>query len=173
MSGIGNKIKREIEEDEIWLLRWLEKHLKHVFHLNIHFHTKNLNKMGLNTLTLTDLNVHTGVVTVSDNQTPANLYTGTLSNIQVSDSDTTQDTAVSDPSVANTIDVQAVSNTGGSLVNIKADFTSQGNASPAPGSTAIAVPDGTVFTGLTGQATLINQIPVTPPAPTLNLNINF
>ena len=130
--------------------------------------------MGLNNLTLTDKLVHTGVVSVSDKSDgTGNNYTGTLANIQVVDSDTTQDTASADPNVANTVDVQAVSNTGGSTVNVTADFTSQGNATPPAGSTAVPIPDGTVITGLKGVATLINNIPTTPPPPALNLNITF
>lgn len=143
-----------------------KKHKKHKhrhkhLQLNIHFHNKHKHfKMSLNSITLADKNVHTGVVSVIDTVS-GNTLTGTLSNLTAVDSDTTQDTAAVDPNVANTIDVQAVTNTGGSLVNVTADFTSQGNA---------GIPDGTVFTAVPGQATIINAIPTTPqPA----LQINF
>jgi hypothetical protein len=159
---------RFIEEKEIALLNWLEKHLQHYFHLNIHFHTKNLNTMGLNALTITDNLTHTGLVTVSDNN--GNTYTGTLANLQVVDGDPTQDASSVDPTTANTLDVKAVAPKGGETISFTADFTSQGNATPPVGSSAIPVPDGTTFPGLKGTATIINSIPTTP---TLNLNVTF
>lgn len=130
----------------------------HRYKLRIHFHNSNNQQMA-NSLTLTDKDVHTGLLSVTDSLT-GNTLTGTLSNIVVTDSDTTQDTASSDTTKPNTIDVQAVSNSGGSVVSVTADFTSQGNA---------GIADGTVFTGLKAQGTLINAIP-TAPQPVLNLN---
>ena len=168
MSGIKQELEKKLEEREIAFLFWFEKHFRHHFRLNIHFNIKNLNQMSLNALTLTDTLVHTGLITVGDAN--GNTYQGTLANVQISDSDTTQDTAVADPTAPNTIDVQAVSPKGGSTVNFSADFTSQGNATPAAGSSAIAIPDGTVFPGLKGSATLINTLPTTAQ---LNLNVTF
>jgi hypothetical protein len=164
MSGI----KKELEEIEIRFLLWFERHFRHHFHLNIHFNIKNCNKMALNALTITDTAVHTGLITVGD--ASGNTYQGTLANVVISDSDTTQDTAVPDPTAPNTIDVQAVTPKGGSTVNFSGDFTSQGNSTPAAGSTAIAIPDGTVFPGLKGTATLINALTSNTQ---LNLNVTF
>lgn len=134
------------------------KHRHKRYRLNIHFHNSNNQQMA-NSLTLTDKNVHTGLLSVTDSVT-GNTLTGTLSNIVVTDSDTTQDTATADATKPNTIDVQAVSNTGGSVVDVVADFTSQGN----PG-----IADGTVFAKLSAKGTLVNAIPTTPQ-PTLNIN---
>lgn len=130
----------------------------HRYKLRIHFHNSNNQQMA-NSLTLTDKDVHTGLLSVTDSLT-GNTLTGTLSNIVVTDSDPTQDAASVDTTKPNTIDVQAVSNSGGSVVSVTADFTSQGN-------TGIA--DGAVFSGLKAQGTLINAIPTTPQ-PVLNLN---
>lgn len=136
------------------------KKKKRRFRLNIHFHNSNYHHMSLNSVTLTDKNVKTGLISVVDTVT-GNALTGTLANIQAVDSDTTVDTVAVDPKAANTIDVQAVANAGGSVINVTADFTSVGNA---------GITDGTVFTGIKGQATVVNQIPTTPqPA----LAINF
>lgn len=159
---------RFIEEQEIKLLNWLERHLRHHFHLNIHFHTKNCNTMGLNSLTITDNLVHTGLVTVTDAN--GNTYTGTLANLAVVDGDATQDTSSVDSASANTLDIKAVTPKGGETISFTADFTSQGNATPPTGSSTIPVPDGTVIPGLKGTATVINAIPTTP---TLNLNVTF
>lgn len=124
--------------------------------------------MGLNSLTITDNAVHTGLVTVTDDK--GNAYTGTLANIAVADSDATQDTSSVDSTTSNTIDVKAIAPKGGEQVAVTADFTSQGNGTPAAGSSALPVVDGTVFPGLKGLATIINAIPTVP---NLSLNITF
>lgn len=124
--------------------------------------------MSLNTLTLTDTLTHTGVISVTDLK--GNTYSGTLANIQVQVSDPTQDTIVADPTKANTIDVTDVLPNGGTSAVVKADFTSQGNATPPSGSTATAIPDGTVFPGLSVTVTIVNAIPSTVQ---LQLAVNF
>jgi uncharacterized protein YdgA (DUF945 family) len=113
---------------------------------------------SINSITLTDNQPHTGLITVVDGA--GNTYTGTLSNVVVTPADPTQDKATVDPTTPNTIDVQEASPTGGTTVSVTADFTSQGNATPAAGSTAQPIPDGTVFTGLTvpGGVTVINKV---------------
>jgi hypothetical protein len=142
-----------------WIIHPIKRKIKPK--LQIHFSQQNSNQMAANTLKLTDKAVHQGVVSVIDSVS-GNALTGTLANLTAVDSDTTQDSASVDATKPNTVDVQAVTNTGGSLVNIKADFTSQGNV-------AVGIPDGTLFTGIIGQATLVNAIPTTPQ-PTLQIN---
>ena len=113
---------------------------------------------SINSITLTDNLAHTGLISVVDGS--GNTYTGTLANVVVAPADPTQDKATVDPTTPNTIDVQEASPTGGTTVSVTADFTSQGNATPAAGSTAQAIPDGTVFPGLTvpGGVTVINKV---------------
>lgn len=127
---------------------------------------KNTN-MASNSFTLTDLNKHTFVAAVQDSL--GNSYQGTLSFTSETPSDPTQDSAVTDPTVANTVDVTALTNTGGTAIAVVASFTSQGNATPASGSTATAIPDGTVLT-VPGTLTIINNVSATPPPPTLGLS---
>lgn len=117
--------------------------------------------MSVNTLTLTDTLVHTGIISVVD---PGGVtYQGTLGNITVAPADPTQDVAIVDPNTPNTIDINNVAASGGTVVNILADFTSQGNADKG-------VTDGTVFAGLKGVVTVINDIPSTVQ---LSLQVNF
>jgi hypothetical protein len=97
-----------------------------------------------------------GVIAVVDTANGNAVLTGTLSNLSAASSDSTQDTASIDPSVANTLDVAPVSNQGSSLVTVKGDFTSQGNSN---------ITDGTVFAGITVQVAVTNNIPTTPPPP--------
>lgn len=113
---------------------------------------------SINSITLSDNQPHTGLITVVDGA--GNSYTGILANVVVTPADPTQDTATVDPTTPNTIDVQEASLTGGTTVSVTADFTSQGNATPAAGSTAQAIPDGTVFLGLVvpGGVTVINKV---------------
>lgn len=112
---------------------------------------------SINSLTLVDNLPHTGLISVVDGS--GNTYTGTLANVVVTPADPTQDTATVDATTPNTIDVQEASPTGGTTVSVTADFTSQGNATPAT-PTAQAIPDGTVFPGLTvpGGIILINKV---------------
>src|ERR1700744_1355020 len=128
-------------------------------YLRVHLISNNKNQVqmaSINSITLTDNQPHTGLVSVIDGN--GNTYTGTLANVVVTPADPTQDTAQVDPTTPNTIDIQEASPTGGTTVSVTADFTSQGNATPAAGSTAQAIPDGTVFPGLTvpGGITVIN-----------------
>jgi|GEM_PF-5330439 len=113
---------------------------------------------SINSITLTDNQPHTGLITVVDGN--GNSYTGTLSNVVVTPTDPTQDTAKVDSTTPNTIDVQEASPTGGTTISVTADFTSQGNATPAAGSTAIPIADGTVFPALVvpGGVTVINKV---------------
>lgn len=124
--------------------------------------------MSLNTITLTDTLKHTGVISVTD--AAGNTYQGTLANIAVVASDPTQDLVAVDPAAANTIDVTDILPNGGTTANITADFTSVGNSTPAVGSTAQPIVDGTVFTGLKGTVTIVNAIPSTVQ---LQLAVNF
>lgn len=111
---------------------------------------------SIDSITLTDVNPHTGLVQVVDDA--GNVYTGTLSNPVITVADPTQDSVIIDPSKPNTIDVQEKNPQGGTTAVLKMDFTSQGNATPAAGSTAQAIPDGTVFTGLSCSITMINKV---------------
>lgn len=138
------------------------KKKRHKLRLAVYFHNhKNPFKMSVNTLTLTDTLVHTGIISVVD--LGGVTYQGTLGNITVAPADPTQDIAVVDPNTPNTIDINNVAASGGTVVNILADFTSQGN-------TDKGVADGTVFTGLKGVVTVINDIPSTVQ---LSLQVNF
>lgn len=151
------------------LFLYLHREKRFKLKLAIHFsNNKNPFGMSLNTITLTDTLKHTGVISVTD--AAGNTYSGTLANIAVTVSDATQDAVVVDPSAPNTIDVTDVAPSGGTTVAITADFTSQGNATPAAGSTAKPIPDGTVFPGLKGLVTIINAIPSTVQ---LQLAVNF
>lgn len=108
-----------------------------------------------NSATLTDLLKHTFVAQATD--TAGNVYQGTIAFTSVAASDPTQDTANADSTAANTIDVQAVSNSGGTVINVAGNFTSQGNSTPATGSSAVAIPDGTVIP-CSGTLTLVNNV---------------
>lgn len=125
-----------------------------------------------NSATLTDLLKHTFVGQATD--TLGNVYQGTIAFTSAVPADPTQDTASVDATNANTVDAQAVSNTGGTVINVAGNFTSQGNSTPAPGSTAAAIPDGTVIPG-TGILTLTNNVPIgtTPPPVPTNMNFTF
>lgn len=120
---------------------------------------------SINSITLTDALPHTGLITVTDDF--GNTYTGTLSNVAVAVADPSQDTAVVDPNVPNTIDVQEANPTGGTTALVTADFTSQGNSVPS-NPTAQAIPDGQVFLGLTCQVVMINKV-----SANLKLQVNF
>lgn len=147
----------------MWIIiifdRWRRKR-RHRLKLQVRFHQqlKHIYMASINSLTITDNLPHTGLISVVDGN--GNSYTGTLANVVVTPADPTMDTAVVDPTTPNTIDVQEASPTGGTTVSVTADFTSQGNATPAAGSTAQAIPDGTIFAGLTvpGGVTLINKV---------------
>lgn len=125
--------------------------------LQVHFQTKYKNHFmaSINSITLTDNQPHTGLVTVVDDA--GNSYTGTLSNVVIGVVDPSQDTVTVDPNAPNTIDVQEVNPTGGTTAAITADFTSQGNSTPSTPS-AQSIPDGTVLPGLTCQIVLINKV---------------
>jgi hypothetical protein len=143
------------------------KHGQRNLHLVFYSTTQKNTIMASNSFTLTDLNKHTFVAAVQDSL--GNTYQGTLSFTSETPSDPTQDSAVTDPTVANTVDVTALTNTGGTAIAVVASFTSQGNATPATGSTAVAIPDGTVLT-VPGTLTIINNVSTTPPPPTLGLS---
>lgn len=131
---------------------------RHKLKLQVIFQSpiKNHLMASINSITLTDANPHTGLVQVVDDS--GNVYTGTLSNPVIDVADPSQDSVVVDPSTPNTIDVQEKNPTGGTTASLKMDFTSQGNATPAAGSTAQAIPDGTVIPGLSCSITMINKV---------------
>ena len=146
----------------MWIIiifgRWRRKmRLRLKLQVRFHQHLKHIFMASINSLTITDNLPHTGLISVVDGN--GNSYTGTLANVVVAPADPTQDTAIVDPNTPNTIDVQEASPTGGTTVSVTADFTSVGNATPST-STAQAIPDGTVFPGLTvpGGVTLINKV---------------
>ena len=133
------------------------KKKKHNLVLRIVFSNKNSNKMStVNSVNFTSLAPDQGVISVVDTANGNAPLTGTLANVTAVSSDPTVDTASIDPSVANTLDVAPVTNTGSSIATVKGDFTSTGNA---------GIPDGTVFPGVTVQVAVTNNIPVTPPPP--------
>lgn len=121
---------------------------------------------SINSITLTDAQVHTGLVQVTDDA--GNLYSGTLSNPVITVADPTQDTAVIDPTTPNTVDVQEVNPTGGTTAVLTADFTSDGNVIAAAGQTPTAPATGTVFPGLTVSFAMINKV-----SANLKLQITF
>lgn len=144
-----------------------KKHKRPYLHLRIYFQNKIKHSFmaSINSITLTDALPHTGLITVTDDF--GNTYTGTLSNVAVAVADPSQDTAVVDPNVPNTIDVQEANPTGGTTALVTADFTSQGNSVPS-NPTAQAIPDGQVFLGLTCQVVMINKV-----SANLKLQVNF
>lgn len=150
---------------EIVYLIWKRKHR---LHLAIFFHQKSINMASVNSITLTDLLKHTGLIVVVD--ALGNQYAGTLANLAVVVTDPTQDTIALDSSSPNTLDVTDLLPGGGTTATITGDFTSQGNATPTAGSTAQAIPDGTVFPGLKVLVTVINKI---PSQVQLALQVNF
>lgn len=132
------------------IIKWGKRRKKHrhhkpKLHLRVYFHNKIKNHLMANSVTLTDLLPHKGVISVIDQN--GNSYAGKLSNIQVTSSDSTVDTAGVDPNDPNTLDVTAVTKTGGSTINFTADFTPD---SPIDGQTS--------FTGLQGTATIVNNV---------------
>jgi hypothetical protein len=124
--------------------------------LIVFFHNKNTCMSTVNAVNFTTTAPDQGVIAVVDTANSNALLTGTLANLSAVGSDPTQDTFSIDPSVANTLDVAPVTNTGSSLGTVKGDFTSQGNA---------GITDGTVFPGITVQVAATNNIPTTPPPP--------
>ncbi len=139
--------------------RWRRKKKRHKLKLQVHFQSNLNHKLmaSINSITLTDNQPHTGLITVVDDA--GNSYTGTLANVKIGVADPTQDVVTVDPNTPNTIDVQELQVTGGTTATLIADFTSQGNATPST-PTAQAIPDGTVFTGLTvpGGIVMINKV---------------
>lgn len=147
---------------------YLHRHSRKKFKLRVIFQStiKNHLMASINSITLTDANPHTGLVQVVDDA--GNIYTGTLSNPVITVADSTQDTVTVDPTTPNTIDVQVKNPTGGTTASLKMDFTSQGNATPPAGSTAQAIPDGTVSPGLPCTITMINKV-----SANLKLQVSF
>ena len=133
------------------------KKKRHKFKLQVIFQNKikHFFMASINSITLTDNQPHTGLVTVVDDA--GNSYTGTLSNMVIGVVDPTADVVTVDPKTPNTIDVQELKVTGGTTATLTADFTSQGNATPST-PTAQAIPDGIVLTGLTCQIVMINKV---------------
>lgn len=121
------------------------RHHKPRLHLRVYFHNKIKHHLMANSVTLTNLLPHKGVISVVDQN--GNSYAGKLSNIQVTSSDSTVDTAGVDPNDPNTLDVTAVTKTGGTTITFTADFTPD---SPIDGQTS--------FTGLQGTATIVNNV---------------
>lgn len=124
--------------------------------LIVFFHNKNTCMSTVNSVNFVTNAPDQGVIAVVDTANGNAILTGTLANQVAVSSDPTQDTFSIDPTVANTLDVAPVSNSGSSMGTVKGDFTSQGNA---------GITDGTVFPGLTVQVAATNNIPVTPPPP--------
>ena len=110
----------------------------------------------VNSVTFTALTPDQGVIAVVDTANGNAILTGTLANLSAVESDPTQDTASIDSTAPNTLDVTPITNTGATMVTVKGDFTSTGNA---------GITDGTVFPGITVQVAVTNNIPTTPPPP--------
>lgn len=148
--------------------RWRRKKKRHKLKLRVIFQSKIKNNLmsSINSIVLTDSNPHPGLVQVVDDA--GNVYTGTLSNPVIQIADDSQDTLVIDPNTPNTVDVQEKTPQGGTTAIVKMDFTSQGNATPPAGSTAQAIPDGTLFTALPVTVTMINRV-----SANLKLQITF
>lgn len=145
--------------EEIWDLFHRHKHRHYNYELAIFFHHHhNHHHMPTTSLTLTDLNPHVGVLSVIDATTGA-VIPGTISNVAETVSDPSQDTATTDATNPNAVDVTAVTNTGSSVLGVTADFTST---------------DGTVsITGLSLSLPITNNVTVTPPPPQPTLVIDF
>jgi hypothetical protein len=116
------------------------------------FNNKNYHPMAiLNSLTLTDRNPVTLHLSVVDENNKNAVIPGVLSNILVSPGDATKDTAILNPTVAQGVDVEAVSADGGTTVNATGDFKSDA-----------AKPDGTpeVSGNFSAVLTVVNNIVV-------------
>lgn len=124
--------------------------------LIVFFHNKNTCMSTVNSVTFTALTPDQGVIAVVDTANGNAILTGTLANLSAVESDPTQDTASIDSTAPNTLDVTPITNTGATMVTVKGDFTSTGNA---------GITDGTVFPGITVQVAVTNNIPTTPPPP--------
>ena len=111
---------------------------------------------SINSITLTDALPHTGKIQVVDDQ--GNVYNGNYSNPVLALADDTQDTATIDPATPDSLIVQEKNPTGGTTAVLTIDWESQGNNSPEPDSTAMAIPDGTILKGLSCQVALINNV---------------
>lgn len=134
------------------------KHRHPPLKLRILFHHKIKHSFmsSINSIVLSDANPHPGLVQVVDDA--GNVYSGTLSNPVITLADPSQDTLIIDPNTPNTVDVQELTPQGGTTAVVKMDFVSQGNSTPAAGSTAQAIPDGTVFPALAVNVTMINRV---------------
>ena len=152
------------------LTRCPHHHGESKLHLVFYLHNNNKSiSMATNSATLTDLLKHTFVAQAVD--TNGNTYGGTLAFTSVTPADATQDLGSADPTVPNTIDVQAETNTGGTVVNVAGNLTSDGTSVAAAGQTPMPVTSGQVIP-VSGPLTLINSVPVTPPPPT-SLGLSF
>lgn len=154
-----SKIEKEefsIIERLLKIIENLTRHNKERIQLIVFFQNKNTRMSTVNSVNFTTNAPDQGVIAVVDTANGNAILTGTLANQTAVSSDSTQDTASIDPSVANTLDVAPVSNQGSSIVTVKGDFTSTGNTN---------IPDGTVFPGITVQVAVTNNIPTTPPPP--------
>lgn len=136
---------------------WRRRH-RHKLKLQVYFINKIKHHLmsSINSITLTDNQPHSGLVTVVDDA--GNSYTGTITPPVITVADPSQDIVTNDATTPNTVDVQEKNPTGGTTAILTADFTSQGNATPPAGSTKQAIPDGTVFPGLTCQIVMINKV---------------
>lgn len=140
-----------------WRMKQSHKRPKPRLKLAIFFFTNKQNKMStVNSVVFTALAPDQGVIAVVDTANGNAILTGTLANLSAVPADAAVDTASIDATVANTLDVAPVTNTGSTMVTVKGDFTSAGNA---------GIPDGTVFPGIAVQVAVTNNIPVTPPPP--------
>lgn len=151
----------------LWLVVHRHKS-RHHLKLAIFFLNNKYNSMPtVNSVNFTALTPDQGIIAVVDTANGNAILLGTLANLVAVPSDQTVDTASIDPAVANTLDVTPISNTGSSMITVKGDFTSTGNA---------GITDGTVFPGIRVQVAATNNIPTTPPpppAPVPGLQITF
>jgi hypothetical protein len=132
---------------------------------NLLINNTNFNFMAqVSTLTLTSTAPVTLNMTVTDGPGGPEIA-GTLSGLGYTPVDATQDIAVVDPAVATSVDVHAVTNTGGTTVAGSGTFVSTLTKTNPDGTTSPAF-SGTV----TGSLVLVNNIPVAVLNPVLTFN---
>jgi hypothetical protein len=125
-------------------------------------HHKNFNYMAIiSSLTLTSVAPVTLSMSVVDANNNNALIAGTLSGLAYTPTDSAQDIAVPDLTVATDVDIHAVTDTGGTTITAIGTFVS----------TSLN-PDGTpkVNGKVTGTLVLVNNIPVAVLNPVLAFN---
>lgn len=156
---------------------YLHRHHHRRFTLAVIFQTNNKSifMSSVNSITLTDLNPHTGLIVMVDNF--GNSYTGTLSVPVLSGFDASQDAVNVDGTTPNQLDVEGVTTSGGTNGTLTGTWTSQGNTTsrPNPNNTATktfppseVIPDGQTFPALSCPVTVINKITLS-----FALQVNF